>query len=568
MYGIKMLKIQDGNIYADTPLLSAIITDGKIMSLTNKKTGTQLVNAELNKAPAMELVYANNQTEPIADSKNGSITAYQVNAKIIELRISGWYADSVMVIKEDPATGELLLTPSAYSARKGVRSIRFNISGINRDLNIIAPIFQGINLKLNDPLISNMRSPWPREWEAGFAILQGNNEGFMVWTQDTQYRYKSIQFGHAEDIQTVGFEAESYGPLHANYSAGGLTWRIGIYEGDWHVPALKYRNWLWNAYDLNNRSRPHWVHEISFCACWLPVENAILDALAKRVKPSKTLLHIPNWRVDRYDQNYPDYIASPEAEAFMKKALSMGFHIAPHANIFEIDPSNPAYELLGQFEYRDLETDQRLGWSVTVSEDGKRSVVRVPMANRRLLNNRECNTMVKIHPAQPMWHSILRENLQNAKRAYGLDCIFTDVSHNTFNLSNCLVDNTTSTEGAKILQDYLSQIDDGLMLGGEGLNEITMQSQAFAQVHLFKSSGTSIAGLERTGGIDLGDFLWGKLCRSVGYNKIAGKDEDETLRMRIHEEHGTIPTISARSADEILDPNPAVIHAFDMANQN
>jgi hypothetical protein len=46
---------------------------------------------------------------------------------------------------------------------------------------------------------------------------------------------------------------------------------------------------------------------------------------------------------------------------------------------------------------------------------------------------------------------------------------------------------------------------------------------------------------------------------------LGGGTEDERLRMRIHEEHGAIPTITIRSSREITEPNPAVKRILDQA---
>jgi hypothetical protein len=63
----------------------------------------------------------------------------------------------------------------------------------------------------------------------------------------------------------------------------------------------------------------------------------------------------------------------------------------------------------------------------------------------------------------------------------------------------------------------------------------------------------------------LNDFLLGRLCRTFGYSGLGGRNADEQLRMKLHEEHGAIPTITIRSAREIADPNPAVKRILDDA---
>ncbi|MCK4374437.1 MAG: hypothetical protein KAX19_03880, partial [Candidatus Brocadiae bacterium] len=118
--------------------------------------------------------------------------------------------------------------------------------------------------------------------------------------------------------------------------------------------------------------------------------------------------------------------------------------------------------------------------------------------------------------------------------------------------------------GIRRLIDYVSQIGGGLAVGGEGLNEITMQGLSFAQAHLY-GYGDVAEGVERTGGCPLNDFLFGGLCRTIGYSRLSGKTEAEVLRMRLHEEHGAIPTVTVRSAEEILHPNPAVARVLEMA---
>ena len=111
----------------------------------------------------------------------------------------------------------------------------------------------------------------------------------------------------------------------------------------------------------------------------------------------------------------------------------------------------------------------------------------------------------------------------------------------------------------------MNSIDGGLALGGEGLNEITMQSQAFSQVHLFKNPPPPHPELERCGGIDLGHFLWGDRCRLVGYSRLEEDNDWTLLRMKNHIEHGCIPTISGSHPEFMKNPNKNLRAMFDLA---
>jgi len=173
--------------------------------------------------------------------------------------------------------------------------------------------------------------------------------------------------------------------------------------------------------------------------------------------------------------------------------------------------------------------------------------------------------MVKVHPGLAMWRSLLAEHIQAAVNAVATDTVFIDVTLCSHNLHNCLVENTTSSEGMKRLIQQIAELGDGLAVGGEGLNEITMSGLSFAQAHLFLSWHTNCEGLERTGGCALNDFLFGKLCRTFGYSGLSGQNEAEELRMRLHREHGAIPTLVVRRAEEITAPNRAVQQVLEQA---
>jgi hypothetical protein len=175
--------------------------------------------------------------------------------------------------------------------------------------------------------------------------------------------------------------------------------------------------------------------------------------------------------------------------------------------------------------------------------------------------------MIKVHPGLSMWRSILGRAILEATNDLDIDAAFIDVTLVSHNLHNCFVEAMTPTEGMNKLIHHVAGLGEGLAVGGEGLNEITMQGQSFAQAHLFKSWHDSIGGLERTGGCDLNAFLFGGLCRTIGYSRLSGRDANEELRMRIHVEHGAIPTVTIRSARDILRPNAGVRRMLELAKE-
>ncbi len=555
--------LQQGVLKIETPTLRATMEKGLLLSLQSKITGEEYIQKmDAKKKTALQLLYPLEGTVDIDEDKFGQIECRQLSESRAEFIFHGWEGDGILSISADQTSGDLIMEPSAYSSRPGVQACRWLIHGIRKDLQLIAPFFQGIKLPLSDPLIKHSRWAWPMFWEAALAIMQSSKGGFWIHCQDDRYRFKAIKIGSGDDPQGIGLDSEAYGPLHDNLSAGGIAWRINVFEGDWKRPAEIYRNWLWKTYHLDEarKKRRAWIYDVTLALSWCPGNPEILDALASQLDPHRVLIHFPNWRTDEYDQNYPTFVANNSARVFLTKAKNMGFHVMPHCNSVDMDPSHPAYQYIRDFQYRDLEHRRIQGWSWS----GGR-VIGVPESNAMRPRHRDKNVMVKVHPGLSMWRSILGENIQKTAQDLALEALFLDVTLTAYNLHQSLVENTTAPEGMKRLIDHIANLGPGLVVGGEGLNEITMQELSFAQAHLFKSWQDNTEGLERAGGCALNEFLFGQLCRTFGYSGLSGKDDKEALRLRIHEEHEAIPTLTVEKAEELVKPNAAARQVLEKA---
>ena len=557
-----MITVEGDEIRVETRTLSAALRRGWLTSLVNRATGEQLIRPfDTAEEAALQLVYRGGEAVRVDGHTVGEMHVRRISERCAEVRCHDWDADGVIEVGEDAETGDLLVRPAAYSGRAGVLACRWTLRGIAEGLDLVAPLWQGVKVAVDDPINRNARRRWPREWEAGLAILQGRSAGLSVHCRDEHYIYKALRFGASADPRALSFETEAYGPIDQSRAAGGLTWRINVHQGGWEAPAGVYRDWLWQAYGLKDVAarRAAWLRGLKMAVSWCPCSPELLDALARRVEPGRVLLHFPHWRTDGYDENYPTYTASDAGRAFIAKALDMGYHVAPHFNAFEIDPSHPLFPLVRDFVFRHAETNRLDGWSWH-----KGQAMYPPESNLALAGNRARKVMVKIHPGLSMWRSLLGEAIQKAAQELRLDTVFIDVTLNTNNLSTGFVEGETATEGALRLIRQVAGLGDGLAVGGEGLNEITAQGLSFAQAHLYGYGGIA-EGVERTGGCALNHFLFGDLCRTIGYSSLSGRTEAEVLRMRLHEEHGAIPTLTVHSAEDVAGPNPAVERVLDMA---
>lgn len=546
-----MIRVDGDRVLVETNTLTACFAGGVLIELRRRTDDRVLLAAPADGSPSLELVFAGQEAVPLTGELGDRVECLPLNEYSAEIRFSAWNGDGVLLVAEDPATGDLVVEPSGSSSRPGLRACRWSLGGIDAGLELVAPFFQGVRLPLEDPLLGNTHWQWPHQWEAGLAILQDRDGGLAVHCEDTRYRYKALQVGRSGHPRSLGLETEVPGPLHQNRSAGGLAWRLSVHRGDWQVPAGRYRTWLEQTW--RPRSRPAWLPEIGFAVSWCPTDPAILEALAARIPSARVLLHIPGWRQDPYDENYPTYTASAEGRAFIAEARRQGFRAMPHFNSIDMDPTHPVYPHLRDFEYREVESRRVQGWTWV---DGR--VRPVPESNAARLLHRDRKTMIKVHPGLALWRSILCEQVRRAAEELSLDLAFLDVTLCTWNLDNCLVEGVNPTEGMQLLIARVADLGAGLAIGGEGRNETTARDQSFSQVHLFRSWHASAEGLERTGACALNEFLFGRWCRSFGYSGLGGRTPEEAARMEVHSTLGAIPTVTIGSAEEIRNPNPAI----------
>ena len=463
-----------------------------------------------------------------------------------------------MTISADQATNDLIVEVGMATSRPGVRSCRWLLGGIDPELELVAPFFQGIKLPLEDTLIANTFWNWPHRWESPLAILQGEKGGMWIHSEDTRNLFKNLQVGVPGQPRALGFDTDAYGPIDNNLSAGGLAWRVNVYEGDWKVPAARYKNWLSETYGLKSVSRPAWMKDVVFSIVWCPNDTAVLDALARRIEPRRILIHMTSFGAHP-NNGIPDFTPSPEGKAFFKKAIAMGFHIMPHFPALDIDARHPSYNAIRDFQYRELENRKLVGWT---RKDGEGPV---PESHADRISSPVNAKMMRMHPGSSLWRSVLAENILNSVEELGAKEAFLDVTMNIHNAANCLVENWTPTEAMERLESTMEELGNGLILSGEGRNEVTMRYQAFGQVHLFKSWHTNAPGLERLTTIPLGEFLYGDWCRAFGYSRLSGGSPEADLRLMKQLEQGSVPTISIRTPSEIDNPNAGIRYMFDAA---
>ena len=512
-----MLKIEGNRILADTKTQTALFINGRLTELVGKQDGQRYINESANVNVPLALVFSGNRELPLGKAENCQTETVVYSDYTANITFEAWNGHGELMIEEDPETGDICVTPSVHTSRSGVLACRWEVGGLANDLTMTLPLYQGIQVRLDDPMLNWQifrEMHYPYRWEENFAIFGTERGGVWFRCEGKRNRFKHLRLFNGETPCRIAFDAYNYGPIEDKLSAGGLTWKINAYKGDWTVPVRRYRELLvadpfWKS---SEATLPEWFGDIKLAYSWCPTDGNILDILKKHIDPKHVLIHLPDWRIYKYDQNYPYYTVSRQAKEFILRGNEMGYHIAPHFNCYEIDPSLPEFELVRDFRYRDVEDGRVWGWGYRYNDTDWG----IPESNITMRNSRERNVMTKIHPALAAWRNLLAKNIKKAVDENSLHVVFLDTSHNTLNLRNELVNDTTTIDGVRELFAVVEKINNGIATGGEGMNE-TLLFQHFAQGHsIFNGPGREMVPARNY--IPLNHILFGDLCHLIGYN--------------------------------------------------
>lgn len=531
-----------------TPRLKAVFKGAALVSLTSA-TGRSLLQSA--GGAGLGVTVSDAAPTPIGASEFAHVQVVKLGERVAHVYIDDDEGDACLKISVDDQD-RLVLEPSAQTIRQGLGAVRLNLAGVAADLKLVAPFFQGCRVDLASPLAVGYWS-WPQMWEAAIVILQGQGEGWSVHCEDRRCLPKGLAV--IGESRTLGLDTQAMGPWSTNAAVGGLAWIIDCHQGDWQAPARQYHAWLREAYSLGRLAalRPSWAGDIRFGVQWCPMNPAILDALEQALPPARVLLHVPGWRADPYDVNYPEYNAAPAGKAFIEQATRRGFRVLPHFNYCAIDPNHPVFPRVLNYTVRDMHNKRLMGWRWKSG-----TCPPFPQGYGNIARHRDQKVMAYVHGGLSFWRRELTRRIAAAAADVGSCGAFVDQTLCTFNCDNALVENLTTTEGMLALTRDLCELDGRLAIGGEGRNEMNMQYQSFAQAHLYMSWFKNHPNFAELDPVPVCDVLLGDLCRTMGYNAIDGATPESQLRIDVHDKLGAIPSVTISTAAEIAAPNPTV----------
>lgn len=361
--------------------------------------------------------------------------------------------------------GDLVLRQTATSPQPGVWGVSWSIGRIPLDYAVVIPGRSGIRLTSNSPGRKH-QFDYPMGWEAQLVIIEGPKGGFYVWAEDERGRFKRLVVERNADGWQLTLATINHAPFDKLTACESVPWHLDVYEGDWRVPARRYRDWMAARFQPVpiERQQPGWIKDIRAMVI-LGLNRELLEPLAERLDPAQTILYVPDWRQAGYDRDYPVYDQPRDGLApFVEAAHKLGFRVMLHVNYFGVDPLNPLYRQFEPYQVRDPWGEhEKLWWLWERAEPEIR--------------------FAYINPAHKPWRDYFVRAMAELCRRYRIDSVHLDQTLCLFNDHNGLIDGMSMVDGNVALHRELRQALPEVALSGEGLNEITCRYEAFAQRH-------------------------------------------------------------------------------------
>jgi hypothetical protein len=529
--------------------MRAVVENGKLVGLENRATGEQYLRAGAPDLLALGVRYKDDPqghwavadgvpvaVEDAKDSVEYEFKALRRNSESIPVVFRVRYSLG--------ASGDLVVKAYCSSERPGVGEVEWTLNGIDPDLTLILPIRSGVQIRKTDALMKTGNFLWPVWWKAQLAIAESpRGGGFWVFGQDTAQRFKTLYVERNDQQHALGFGTQNQAPFDVLTRGQSIEWHIDAFGGDWRTPAGHYRQWMESVYHPaeKHRNQPAWVKDLQAAVTWAPifpkvppaanqsnpspgqrlVTKELFEQFAAQVDPSKTVLHIPNWRSDPYDQFYPRYEPSEDFINFVQWARAKGFHVMPHFNYFAISTTSDFYKKYSLFQMRDPFSGGLEGWRWDTEQPTR---------------------MAYMSPALPEWRDELVGRIKSVVDRLKLDAVFIDQTLLNVNDAGGLVDGITSIEGNLRFHEQLAKALPGVAIGGEGLTEISYQYESIAQGHCQPNNSPDTPDDVRTAH-SICSYLFSPYTRFVGYT-----GRDPMLVAGFMRAIGGIPTLVGLNA--------------------
>lgn len=457
-----------GVVYAERSVVKGDLRPN-VIGPTTTKAGESVLTPKL--VGLDKLIYAGTHTnEPLSVS-------YQFRSDKGDTTL-------VLTYSLDAVTADLLIQQSASGTREGLAAIRWNLGPVVCRGNLLIPAFNGMKAARpeNQYKFESATWGWPMGWQIPLIIFTDKVGGFSVHTQDPNMRFKEVMYRPAGSNWNVAFSTVPQAPFDHVKATDSVAWRVSTFSGDWAPSVDRYKEWAYKNFQIADKEkfRPKWVDDIKLVikhADFLPENQteSYLDLLSKHVTPSETLLFLTSWKDDETKQPIPYWLPNEHGKHFAREARRRGFRVMYFANYIGLMPENAKFAEFKDHVIRDPFSFKLEGWNL----EGEWSKWDLHGDYSKTADVR----LYYVNPAYKPWRDFQISQFKQLFRESPGDGLFLDQAFLLFNDGNGLIDGMDTIHANLEFHRQIAEAIPGIALGGESVNEVTMQYESFCELH-------------------------------------------------------------------------------------
>jgi hypothetical protein len=515
-----LAKSSDLNVGGDTatfvtPKIILEVKRGTVTRLFNRRTGTEYIVRGVTAPPseaATGLVYVESSISEGGDGPNvvgptltkqgeavlkptllraeelSQVSLKRVGPLAVRYELHKGSGDPTLTIEYalDAATGDVTVRQTATGERRGLSALRWGLGPITIRGDLLVPAFGGMKAARPEAQYKFEGSTWgwPMGWQIPLVVFSDAAGGFAIHTEDPLLRFKEVMYRPADGGGwQVAFSTVNQAPFEPIHSSESVTWRISTFAGDWTVPVDRYKRWSYQANHIveKEKNRPKWVDDIKLVikhADYISDDQIVpfLDELQKHVTPSQTLLFLTFYKDSEEKQPIPYWLPNQHGITFTREARRRGFRVMYFANYIGIMPNHPKFADFKDHVIRDTYSGKLQGWNL----EGE-------WAQWDLRGDRSPTSNVKLYyvsPAYKPWRDYQIAQFKQLFKESPADGLFLDQAFLIFNDGNGVVNGVDTIKANLEFHREVAEALPGIALGGESVNEITMQYESFFELHL------------------------------------------------------------------------------------
>lgn len=413
-----------------------------------------------------------NTADCISDSKGSRTMSKSGKSSVTDKNPSHVKTESVIGKKKIATDYEISDSIVTYTQHgesdSGISAVGVTFT-FSDSYSVILPFQNGIRLSKAHPNSSSGLS-LTQNYQFGLQmqmfIIEGKEGGAVIYCDDNFTQFKQLSASHSTNKFRVIAETVPQAPFTGYKSFDAASWKIVPYKGDWTSASAIYRDFVTEKFGLNDadKKRPDWVEDIQFYYGCNVLDKNEMSALAKRLDPSKVLIHVADWRTNLYDVNWPDLTPRDNIKELIEYAHSLGFKVQLHCNMFGFELTLNDYKKFSKYHSRDCFSGNPI--------------------NQDFSDAARHYCFASINPASSEWRKYIINKLVDVVKETGCDALHLDQSLISYNDYNGYIDGMTSLQGTvQYLKELCDALPDNVAIGGEGITDFNATYSSFLQSH-------------------------------------------------------------------------------------